>query len=119
MNVRHRHEQASAGFSGIRALVLTFALLAALALSGCATAKSLGSQGAAMVSTSKVAATAITCRTNRAQLGEHYSLELSSGSANSPDIQQIARQIHSKCPAGGTYSWDAQSGVARCSVHGE
>jgi hypothetical protein len=33
-------------------------------------------------------------------------------------LQDVIDKLHVKCPSGGTYSYDATTGVVTCSVHG-
>jgi len=35
-----------------------------------------------------------------------------------PDIASVVAQLHEKCPAGGTYSFDPKTNTVSCSVHG-
>ena len=35
-----------------------------------------------------------------------------------PDVASVVAQLHAKCPSGGTYSFDPNTNVVSCSVHG-
>ena len=93
------------------ALVICFALL------GCAAPS--GSGAGSIVGTAKDNASVVTCRTNRAQLAEQYSIALSGASDAPADFGAFVKELGVKCPSGGTLSWDAAASKVRCSVHGE
>jgi hypothetical protein len=35
-----------------------------------------------------------------------------------PPLQDVIDKLHVKCPSGGTYSFDATTGIVTCSIHG-
>ena len=35
-----------------------------------------------------------------------------------PDVAGVVAQLHAKCPSGGTYSFNPNTNVVSCSVHG-
>ena len=92
-------------------------LVICLALVGCAAPKAEGP--ASIVGTAKDNASIVTCRTNRAQLEQQYSIVLSGASAGSTDFGALVKELGVKCPSNGAYSWDAPATKVKCSVHGE
>jgi len=91
-------------------------LAVTLALAGCALP---GSNAGSMVGEGKDNASIVTCRTNRDQLAQQYSIA-QSGAAGAPvDFAALVAELKVKCPSGGAYSWDDATAKARCSIHGE
>jgi hypothetical protein len=93
------------------------ALLICLVLAGC-TAPS-GSGAGSIVGTAKDNASVVTCKTNRAQLAQQYSIVLSGATGGSTDFGALVKELGVKCPSGGVYSWDEPNAKVSCSVHGE
>jgi hypothetical protein len=100
------------------ALAICLALIICLALVGCAAPKATEGP-ASVVGTAKDNASIVTCRTNRAQLEQQYSIVLSGGSEGSTDFGALVKELGVKCPSNGVYSWDAPATKVKCSVHGE
>ena len=96
---------------------LVVVLVFCLTLAGCAAPKADSGPGST-VGTAKDNASIVTCRTNRAQLDQQYSMAQSAAEAPA-DFAALVEQVGAKCPSGGAYSLDATTGKTRCSVHGE
>jgi hypothetical protein len=94
------------------------AFVICLVLAGCAIPTGSGGAGS-IVGTGKDNASVVTCRTNRAQLDQQYSMVLSGVGQGSTDFAAFVKEQGAKCPSGGSYSWDAAKARTRCSVHGE
>jgi hypothetical protein len=109
----------------VKKLILVVAsIVLLLALVGCGGAKSESATGSAnggpgtIVNEAKDNAAIAACRTNRALLDQQYAMAQSAGDAPA-DFATVLSQSGAKCPSGGTYSLDATTGKARCSIHGE
>jgi hypothetical protein len=100
----------------MRAFVVAVLLVACLGVAGCAQPPDVTGVGTAIESSAD-AAKAATCKTNRAQLDQQYTMAQDSGAP--ADMSAIVAQLGVKCPAGGAYSWDAATSKTKCSVHGE
>jgi hypothetical protein len=92
-------------------------LVISLALVGCAVPSGPGP--GSIVGTAKDNASIVTCRTNRTQLAQQYSMVLSGATDAPTDFGAFIAQLGVKCPSGGTYSWDAPATKVLCSVHKE
>ena len=90
-----------------------------LALAGCALPTAPEGNAESLVGTAKDNASAATCRTNRAQIAQAYSMALIGGSDSPTDFNLFVADLGVKCPSGGAYSWVAASEEVKCSVHGE
>lgn len=89
----------------IRVIASVVVLLVALAaLAGCA-------------QQSKAAADKERCFANEALIGAEMKLFAADSGIQAP-IQDVVAKLHAECPSGGTYSYDATSGVVTCSIHG-
>jgi hypothetical protein len=93
-------------------------LVICLALVGCTAALKPETAGS-IVGTAKDNASIVTCRTNRAQLAQQYSIVLSGASEGSTDFGALVTELGVKCPSAGAYSWDAATAKVKCTVHGE
>ena len=93
-------------------------LVLCVALAGCAIPTGI-SGGGSIVGTGKDNASAVACRTNRAQVDQLYTAVMSGVGEGSTDFVAFVKEQGAKCPSGGTYSWDAATGKTKCSVHGE
>jgi hypothetical protein len=100
-----------------RVVQLLGALVICLALAGCAAPS--GSGAGSIVGTAKDNASVVTCRTNRAQLAQQYSISLSGAAGAPADFGALVAEVGTKCPSGGTYSWNAGTSKVVCSIHGE
>ena len=100
-----------------RIALLVGVLVICLVLAGCAIPT--GSGVDSIVGTAKTNAGAVTCRTNRAQLAQQYSIVLSGATGGSTDFGALVAELGVKCPSGGAYSWNDAAAKVRCSVHGE
>lgn len=96
---------------------LTGVLIICLALAGCAVPSGPGA--GSIVGTAKDNASVVTCRTNRAQLAQQYSIALSGATDDPPSFSTFVAQLGVKCPSGGVYSWNAGAAKVLCSVHAE
>lgn len=89
-------------------VVLAFAVVAALALvallAGCA------GQSTADANKEK-------CFANIAVIQAEMKLFKEDSGLDAP-IADVVSRLHMVCPSGGTYSYDASSGVVSCSIHG-
>jgi hypothetical protein len=89
-------------------IVLVFAVIAALAfvavLSGC------GGQSTADANKEK-------CFANIALIQAEMKLFKEDSGIDAP-LADVVSKLHVACPSGGTYSYDATSGVVTCSIHG-
>ena len=92
-------------------------LVICLALVGCTTPSGPGP--GSIVGTAKDNASIVTCKTNRAQLAQQYTIMLSGASDGSADFDALVTELGVKCPSDGTYSWNAGTTKVVCSVHGE
>ena len=95
------------------------ALALCLALAGCAAPPLPGSDAGSIVGTAKDNASVVTCKTNRAQLAQQYSIALSGAAGTTPDFGALVTELGVKCPSGGAYTWNATKALVVCSVHGE
>lgn len=86
-------------------LVATIVLSVAIALAGCAQAGS------------NAAATKDECFRNMALIQTEMNL-FHADSGIYPPLADVVKQLGSKCPSGGTYSFDEKTGVVSCSIHG-
>jgi hypothetical protein len=93
------------------------ALVICVALAGCAAPS--GSGAGSIVGTAKDNASVVTCRTNRAQLAQQYSIVLSGATGAPVDFGALVTELGVKCPSGGAYAWDEAKAKVSCSVHGE
>lgn len=98
-----------ARFAGVLAICL--------ALVGCAAPS--GSDAGSIVGTGKDKASIVTCRTNRAQLAQQYSIAQSGAAGEPVDFAALVAEVGVKCPSNGTYTWVEGSSKVSCSVHGE
>ncbi len=100
-------------------LAVTVSLVACGAPTGGDTAapSATGADTGTMVKDAKDNASIAACRTSRAQIDQLYSMAQSTGEA--ADFAAVVQQSGAKCPSGGTYSLDAATGKAVCSVHGK
>ena len=99
-----------------RIMRLASVLAVCVALVGCAAPS--GSGAGSIVGTAKDNASVVTCKTNRAQLAQQYSIVLS-GAAGAPvDFGAFVAELGVKCPSGGTYTWSEAASTVSCSVHG-
>jgi ABC-type glycerol-3-phosphate transport system substrate-binding protein len=88
-----------------RVVLLAIVLVVALAaLAGCA-------------GQSKAAADKERCFANEALIGAEMKLFTADAGIQAP-IQDVVTKLHAECPSGGTYSYDATTGVVTCSIHG-
>jgi hypothetical protein len=101
----------------IRIARIAAALVVCVALVGCAAPS--GSGAGSVVGTAKDNASVVTCKTNRAQLAQQYSIVLSGATAGAPDFGALVKELGVKCPSGGAYTWDEAKAAVSCSVHGE
>jgi hypothetical protein len=92
-------------------------LVVCLALVGCMAPS--GPQAGSIVGTAKDDASVVTCKTNRAQLAQQYTIMLNDAPDGSADFDALVTELGVKCPSGGTYSWNAGTTKVVCSVHGE
>ena len=95
------------------------ALIVCLALTGCALPTAPGGGATSIVGEAKDNASAVTCRTNRAQLAQQYSIVLSGASDGTTDFGALVTELGVKCPSNGAYSWNSAAEKVKCSVHGE
>lgn len=85
-------------------LLLAMAFALALALVGCAQASPAEEQKAK-------------CFANETLVGAEMKLLKADSGMDAP-FQIVLDKTHVACPSGGTYSYDATSGVVTCSIHG-
>ena len=86
-------------------VVVVLGLLAVLALGGCAASKP------------SVAETRDQCFSNETVIRAEMSLFKADSGLDAP-LSDVLDKTHLVCPSGGTYSYDATTGVVTCSVHG-
>jgi ABC-type glycerol-3-phosphate transport system substrate-binding protein len=85
-------------------LTLIVALVMALALTGCS-------------SGSDAAAAKTKCYANETLIAQEMKL-FYEDSGTYPPITTVVDKMQLSCPSGGTYSFDATTGVVTCSIHG-
>lgn len=98
-----------------RILRLLGVLALCFVLAGCGPKESTGT----IVKEGKDNASIVTCRTNRAQLAQQYSVAQSGAAGEPVSFASFVSELNVKCPSGGTYTWDAPAGKVKCSIHGE
>jgi len=87
-----------------RALVIVILLAAVIALSACTQSSVAAQQKAQCFANEKVIQTAM-------------GLFKADSGLDAP-LQDVLDSTHVVCPSGGTYSYDATTGIATCSIHG-
>ena len=85
-------------------LVVTALLLALVALAGCS-------------QQTKAEADKQRCFANETLVAAEMRLFQADTGMQAP-LADVVAKLHAECPSGGTYSYDATSGVVTCSVHG-
>ena len=88
----------------VMVILVTIALAFVVAVAGC-------SQGAA------AAEQKTACFANEALLRSEMALFKADSGIDAP-FDSVVAKLHVVCPSGGTYSYDATTGVVTCSVHG-
>ncbi len=89
---------------GMTVVALVALLVATLLIAGCA-----GPSAAAVQKAQ--------CFANESLIQSYMKL-FNEDSGIYPPLQDVIDKLHVKCPSGGTYSFDATTGVVTCSVHG-
>jgi hypothetical protein len=89
---------------GVTVVALVALLVATLLVAGCA-----GPSAAAVQKAQ--------CFANESLIQSYMKL-FNEDSGIYPPLQDVIDKLHVKCPSGGTYSFDATTGVVTCSVHG-
>jgi ABC-type glycerol-3-phosphate transport system substrate-binding protein len=92
----------------MRRLSLGLALIATLAVALMLTGCSSGTS---------TASTKTQCYANEALIAQEMKL-FYEDSGTYPPIATVVQKMSLSCPSGGTYSFDATTGVVTCSVHG-
>jgi hypothetical protein len=88
-----------------RTIALLIALVLVLAMAACSSAPSVADDKAA-------------CINNERLIKSAMGLFNADSGLNAP-ISDVVDKLHLKCPVGGTYSYDATSGVVSCTVNGK
>ena len=106
-------------------MLLGSLLLGSLVLSGCGARAAQPLQGTPAGTLQSApgqaaSAAAAACSANRVQLATQYSVAQSGAAADgSVSFESVVQSTGTKCPTGGTYSWDAGTNKVKCSIHGE
>jgi hypothetical protein len=87
-----------------RGIVIAVALVAVLALAGCAQGPTAAEQKAK-------------CFANESMVETAMSLFKADSGMDAP-LQDVLDKTHAVCPSGGKYSYDPATGKVTCSIHG-
>jgi hypothetical protein len=90
--------------TSIIVIVLVVLVVAAMAVAGCA--------GPSLAAEQKAQ-----CFANESLIQSYMKL-FDEDSGMYPPLQDVIDKLHVKCPSGGTYSFDATTGIVTCSIHG-
>jgi hypothetical protein len=91
--------------AGIAAsIALAVIIAAALMLAGCTKSSAADEQKAK-------------CFANEALIGAEMKLFKADSGLDAP-LKDVVSKLHAACPSGGTYSYDANTGIVSCSIHG-